>query len=158
MENQVKIYKRGKDMEFVRDVISKKGSKFWSVTLETSVKSSLDLMADKNIGAVPILDTKGEIAGIFSERDYTRACSKDNNLCLECPVSEVMTSRVFCISPKQSIDYCMALMTEKRIRHLPVLDGSTLVGIISIGDVVKAVITEKNILIDQLEHYIEGSL
>ncbi|NQT59162.1 MAG: CBS domain-containing protein [Bacteroidetes bacterium] len=145
-------------MEFVRDVISKKGNKFWTVTPESSVKSSLDLMAEKNIGAVPVLDKKGEIAGIFSERDFTRACSKDNKLCLEYPVSKVMTSRVFCVSPKQSIDNCMALMTEKRIRHLPVLDGSTLVGIISIGDVVKAVITEKDILIDQLEHYIEGSL
>jgi CBS domain-containing protein len=145
-------------MEFVRDVISKKGSKFWAVTPETSVKSSLDLMAEKNIGAVPVLDKKGEIAGIFSERDYTRACAKNNTLCLECPISEVMTTRVICVNPKQSIDNCMALMTDKRIRHLPVLDGSSLVGIISIGDVVKAVLTEKDILIDQLEHYIEGSL
>jgi len=145
-------------MEFVRDVISKKGSKFWTVSPEDSVKSSLDLMADKNIGAVPVLNAKGEIAGIFSERDFTRGCSKDNEICLDCSVSKVMTSRVFCVSPKQSIDYCMALMTEKRIRHLPVLEESILVGIISIGDVVKAVITEKDILIDQLEHYIEGSL
>lgn len=145
-------------MEFVRDVISKKGSKFWAVTPETSVKSSLDLMAEKNIGAVPVLDKKGEIAGIFSERDYTRACAKNNTLCLECSISEVMTTRVICVNPKQSIDNCMALMTDKRIRHLPVLDGSSLVGIISIGDVVKAVLTEKDILIDQLEHYIEGSM
>ena len=145
-------------MEFVRDVISKKGSKFWTVSPEDSVKSSLDLMADKNIGAVPVLNAKGEIAGIFSERDFTRGCSKDNEICLDSSVSKVMTSRVFCVSPKQSIDYCMALMTEKRIRHLPVLEESILVGIISIGDVVKAVITEKDILIDQLEHYIEGSL
>jgi len=145
-------------MEFVRDVISKKGSKFWAVTPETSVKSSLDLMADKNIGAILVLSATGDIVGIFSERDYARAASKDNQLCLECPVSEVMTSRVFCVSPNQSIDYCMALMTEKRVRHIPILDESTLVGIISIGDVVKAVITEKDILIDQLEHYIEGSM
>ncbi len=144
-------------MEFVKDVISKKGNNFWSVTPETSVKASLDLMAEKNIGAVPVLDKNGEISGIFSERDYTRACSKDNTLCLECPVSDIMTSRVFCIAPEQSVDNCMALMTEKRIRHLPVLDGTALVGIISIGDVVKSVISEKDILIDQLEHYIEGS-
>lgn len=144
-------------MEFVKDVISKKGDSFWSVTPETSVKSSLVLMAEKNIGAVPVLDKNGEISGIFSERDYTRACAKDNNLCLECPVSDIMTSRVFCIDPEQSVDNCMALMTEKRIRHLPVLEGTALVGIISIGDVVKSVISEKDILIDQLEHYIEGS-
>ncbi|MCK5156450.1 MAG: CBS domain-containing protein [Spirochaetales bacterium] len=145
-------------MELVKDVISAKGNEVWSVIPESSVELSLGVLANKNIGALPVLNSNGDLVGIFSERDYTRACAKSNTLCLECPVSEVMTTRVFCVNPKQTIDNCMALMTDKRIRHLPVIDGTNLVGIISIGDVVKAVINEKDILIDQLEHYIEGSL
>jgi CBS domain-containing protein len=145
-------------MKLVKDVISAKGNAVWSVNPDASVKSAIDLLVEKNIGAVPVLNSDGSIIGIFSERDYLRACANSNDLCLECPVSDVMTSQVICINPEQTIDNCMAILTDKRIRHLPVLEGGKMTAIISIGDIVKSVINEKEILIDQLEHYIEGSL
>lgn len=145
-------------MELVQDILAKKGNQIWSVTPETEIKTALNLMQVHNVGALLVLDKNNRIAGIVSERDYTRASATQKKLSMETPVQEIMTSEVICIDPMKEIDDCMALMTNKRIRHLPVIKNEQLLGVISIGDLVMALITEKNILIDQLEHYIEGSL
>jgi len=145
-------------MIHVKDVIGTKNDSLWSVSPSAPVQTALNLLTEKNIGAVPVLNEDGSIAGIFSERDFTRACAKDSLLCLDCPVGDVMTTRVICISPEQVINDCMLLMTDKRVRHLPVITDGKMVGIISIGDVVKTVMEDKDILIDQLQHYIEGGL
>ncbi|MCK5156987.1 MAG: CBS domain-containing protein [Spirochaetales bacterium] len=145
-------------MELVQDILAKKGNQIWSVTPETEIKTALNLMQVHNVGALLVLDKNNRIAGIVSERDYTRASATQKKLSMETPVQEIMTSEVICIDPMKEIDDCMALMTNKRIRHLPVIKNGQLLGVISIGDLVMALITEKNILIDQLEHYIEGSL
>jgi CBS domain-containing protein len=140
-------------MKTVRDLLNQKGRQVWSVTPEMTVYDTLALMADKNIGAVMVL-SGGRPAGIFTERDYARQVILKGKASKDTPVSEVMTSRVLFVGPDQSIEDCMALMTDKRIRHLPVLENGELAGILSIGDVVKAVISEKEFLIKQLEQYI----
>ena len=145
-------------MELVQDILAKKGNQIWSVTPETEIKTALHLMQVHNVGALLVLDKNNRIAGIISERDYTRASATQKKMSMETSVREIMTSEVICIDPMKEIDDCMALMTNKRIRHLPVIKNGQLLGVISIGDLVMALITEKNILIDQLEHYIEGSL
>jgi CBS domain-containing protein len=110
-------------------------------------------MAEKNIGALLVIRDE-ELAGIFSERDYARKIILLGRHSKDVPVAEIMTSKVVCIRPEQTADECMALMTEKRIRHLPVLDAGSLAGMISIGDVVRAVISEQEFTIEQLENYI----
>lgn len=113
-------------------------------------------MADKNIGAVLVLDEQDSVAGIFSERDYARKIELEGKSSDTTPISEVMTENVICVEPSQPIEECMALMVGKHIRHLPVLDEGKLAGIISIGDVVKEMISEQQFLIEQLESYIRG--
>jgi CBS domain-containing protein len=140
-------------MKTVRDLLKAKGRDLWSVTPETTVYDTLRLMADKNIGAVLILDG-GQTVGIFTERDYARQVILKGKASKDTPVHEVMTTRVVFVRPEQTIEDCMALMTDKRCRHLPVLDEGRLVGVLSIGDVVKAVISEKQFIIEQLENYI----
>ncbi len=142
-------------MKTVRDLLHKKGAGVSSVTPETTVYETLKLMAEKNIGAVLVLDGDQPI-GIFSERDYARQVILKGKTSKDTPVREVMTSRVVFVRPDQSIEDCMALMTDKRCRHLPVLDAGRLAGILSIGDVVKAVISEKQFIIEQLENYISS--
>jgi CBS domain-containing protein len=112
-------------------------------------------MTDKGIGAVIVLEND-KIVGIFSERDFARFSAKKGSLSLYIPVNELMTQAVFTVHPDQSIDECMALMTQKHIRHLPVVDKGQLVGLISIGDVVREVISQKEITIHSLENYIMG--
>ena len=140
-------------MKTVRDLLKAKGRDIWSVTPETTVYDTLRLMADKNIGAVLILDG-GQTVGIFTERDYARQVILKGKASKDTPVHEVMTTRVVFVRPEQTIEDCMALMTDKRCRHLPVLDEGRLAGVLSIGDVVKAVISEKQFIIEQLENYI----
>jgi CBS domain-containing protein len=140
-------------MKTVRDLLARKGGSIWSVAPHSTVYEALQLMAEKEIGAVIVLET-GRPVGIFSERDYARQVILKGKASKDTPVRDVMTSKVVFIRPERDIEDCMALMTDKRIRHLPVLDQDTLVGIISIGDVVKAVISEKQFLIEQLESYI----
>lgn len=142
-------------MTTVRQLIGNKGSHVWTVTPSTRVSAALKLMAEKQIGAVVVLDSE-QVAGIFSERDYVREIAKNENCKLESSVSEMMTRLVFFVHPDISMDDCMALMTEKRIRHLPVVDKGKLVGMVSIGDVVKDVISQKEIKISSLENYILG--
>lgn len=113
-------------------------------------------MADRNVGALLVVEGK-KLAGIFSERDYARKVILKGKSSREIPVKEIMSTRVVFVRPNQTIDECMALMTEKRIRHLPVLQSEKLIGLISIGDVVKAVIGEQEFIIHQLENYVSGT-
>ncbi|MBI3061060.1 MAG: CBS domain-containing protein [Deltaproteobacteria bacterium] len=139
----------------VRDILRAKGNQIWSVSPDATVFSALELMAEKNTGALVALDGES-LAGIFSERDYARKVILKGKASKETSVREIMTSEVTTVRPSQSVDECMVLMTDKRIRHLPVFEGENLVGLISIGDVVKAVISEREFVIKQLESYITG--
>jgi CBS domain-containing protein len=143
-------------MKLVRDLLATKGSDVWSVTPETTVFDALRLMAEKRIGAVLVLEND-DLVGLFSERDYARKVILLGKSSKEMPVKEIMSSKVVSVRPDQSIDDCMSLMTDNRIRHLPVVNDGKLHGIITIGDVVKAVIAEKESVIEQLEHYITGT-
>lgn len=140
-------------MKTVRDVLERKGRNVWSVRPDATVYEALGLMAEKDLGAVLVRDGD-QVVGVLSERDYARQVILKGKTSKETPVSEIMTSRVVYVRPEQTVDECMALMTDKRIRHLPVLDGSRLIGLVSIGDVVKAAISEKEFLIEQLQNYI----
>jgi CBS domain-containing protein len=140
-------------MNEVRDVLAHKGSTIWSVAPDATVFETLQLMAEQDVGAVLVM-SGGRTVGIFSERDYARQVILKGKASKDTPVREVMTSRVVYVTADEALENCMALMTDKRIRHLPVLDGDRLIGVVSIGDVVKAVISEKQFLIEQLEKYI----
>jgi len=142
-------------METIRQILSKKGNQIYSVTPGTTVYETLKLMADKNIGAVLVLD-EGELVGIMSERDYARKVILKGKFSKETPVNEIMSSNVICIDPDQTIINTKAVMIQKRVRHLPVMEDDKLVGIISIGDVVNAVLEENTFMIDQLYTYIKG--
>ena len=124
---------------------------------DTSVFEALKRMADRNVGALLVVEGE-KLAGIFSERDYARKVILKGKASREIPVDEIMSTRVVFVRPNQTIDECMALMTEKRIRHLPVLQSGKLIGLISIGDVVKTVISEQEFIIHQLENYISGTI
>jgi CBS domain-containing protein len=113
------------------------------------------LMADKNIGALLVVE-QGEVVGIVSERDYVRRLVLTARSAPDTPLGDLMSSPVMYVHPDQTSDACMALMTENRLRHLPVMDGDRLIGVISIGDLVKATISEQQFIIEQLEHYISG--
>lgn len=141
-------------MKTVGDVIKKKGNQVWSVAPSTTVYDALKLMADREIGAVLVLEEKHPV-GIFSERDYARQVILKGRTSKDTPVREVMSARVVFVRPEQSIEDCMALMTDKRVRHLPVLHQGALTGMLSIGDVVKEMISEKEFLIEQLANYIQ---
>lgn len=143
-------------MTVVTQILQIKGHAIWSIAPEATVYAALELMAEKDVGALLVLDHE-ELVGILSERDYARKVILQGKLSKETQVHEIMTDAVFSVHPAQSIEECMALMTAKRIRHLPVIDDDKLVGVISIGDVVKAVISEKEFLIHQLEQYIVGN-
>ncbi|MFQ5847658.1 MAG: CBS domain-containing protein [Candidatus Methylomirabilales bacterium] len=142
-------------MKTVRHILQVKGQALWSVTPDASVYDALNLMADKEVGALLVLE-EGRLAGIISERDYARKVILKGKSSLETPVREIMTQKVICVRPEQTIEDCMALMTDKRIRHLPVLGNDEVIGVVSIGDLVKAVIAEKDFMIKQLENYITG--
>lgn len=137
----------------VRELLDHKGGTVWSVKPDVTVFETLQLMADKEIGAVLVFDDD-RLIGIFSERDYARQVILKGKASKDTPVRDVMTGRVTYLRPDQSLEDCMALMTDKRVRHLPVLEESKVIGVISIGDVVKAVISEKQFIIEQLENYI----
>ncbi|MEE9571322.1 MAG: CBS domain-containing protein [Gammaproteobacteria bacterium] len=144
-------------MKFVGELLSAKGTDVWSVTPEQTVLAALVLMAEKEVGALMVLEGEA-LVGIFSERDYARKVVLKDKSSRDTPVSEVMSAPVITVGPDQSIEECMSLMTEKRTRHLPVLENEKLIGLISIGDVVKAVILDREAVIGQLEGYITGTL
>ena len=139
----------------VKSIVDAKGSEVWSIDADASVFEALKFMADKNIGAV-IVTHAGELVGIMSERDYARKIILMSRLSKETRLSEIMTPDPMFVSPSDTVANCMQLMTDNRFRHLPVVDDGDLVGLTSIGDVVRAVIGEQQFLIDQLESYITG--
>ena len=144
-------------MKRIDQLLREKGPEFWSVVPEATVFEALELMAAKNIGAVLVMEGD-RLDGIFSERDYARKVVLEGKSSKDIPVRQIMTSKVVCIQPDQNIEECMALMTDKRIRHLPVIEGDRVVGVIYLGDVVRAMISEQGFIISQLEHYISGAL
>ena len=143
-------------MTTVRNILQTKGPDVWSVEPETPVMTALKTMDEKNIGAL-VVARGGSVLGILSERDYARKLVLRGKSTTEATVQDLMTPTVITVTPDQSMDHCMELMTSKRIRHLPVVENEKLIGLISIGDVVKAVITEKEDLIKHLENYITGA-
>jgi CBS domain-containing protein len=134
---------------------SKSDQAVHTIAPTASVYDSIKLMAEKNIGALMVLEG-GKIVGLVTERDYARKVVLMAKSSKETPVREIMTSQVMYVRPEQTSEECMALMTENRVRHLPVLDQGRLIGLVSIGDLVKDVISEQKFLIEQLEHYIAG--
>jgi CBS domain-containing protein len=142
-------------MKTVSDILQTKSPEVWTIPPETIVFDALKVMAEKNVGALVVLDG-GKVAGILSERDYARKVILHGRSSRELETREIMSTNVFFVSSEQDIEDCMALFTNKRVRHLPVLQNNELIGIVSIGDVVKAVIAEHEYTIKHLENYITG--
>ena len=142
-------------MKTIQQVLADKGCDVYSISPKALVFDALAEMANLNVGALLVLDDD-ELVGLISERDYARKVILKNKASKDTPVSEIMSGHVVCVSPRLKVDACMVLMTDKRIRHLAVMDDQSLVGVISIGDVVKAIIDHQEFTIQQLEHYITG--
>jgi len=142
-------------MAKVKDILALKGQSVWSVTPDSSVYDAMKLMAEKGIGALMVIDGE-KIVGILSERDYARKVILQGRASRTTQAREIMTSHVLYAQPEQNSEECMALMTDKRVQHLPVYEKSRLVGVISIGDLVKSIITEQKFIIEQLERYISS--
>ena len=142
--------------ETVRELLVAKGGVVWTVPPRASVYEAIALMAEKEIGALVVKDG-ARVVGILSERDYAREVILKNKSSKTTPVDEIMTEKVIYVSPERRIEECMALMTKYRVRHLPVMAEDSLVGMISIGDVLKEVIAGKEFLIEQLTNYLSGS-
>jgi CBS domain-containing protein len=140
-------------MTTVSQILQAKGNQVWTIAPTATVYEALELMAEHDVGAL-IVVKDGAVVGIFSERDYARKVVLQDKSSHDTLVRDVTSSQVVCVRPNQTIDQCMAVMTNKRIRHLPVLDQNRLAGVISIGDAVKAIITEQSIMIDHLKDYI----
>ena len=140
-------------MTTVAQLVQEKGRAVWSIAPDATVYAALSLMAEKNVGALVVLES-ARVVGIISERDYARKVILKGKFSKDTLVREIMTDKVYFVGPAQTIEECMALMTAERIRHLPVLENDQLIGLISIGDVVRVVISDKEFLIKQLEHYI----
>lgn len=143
-------------MRNVSELLNSKGHAVYSIQPEATVKGALEELADKDIGALLVM-AEGDLVGIFSERDYARRVELEGRRSDDTNIQDVMTESPVCVRPDQSVDECMALMTERRIRHLPVIEDDRVVGVISIGDVVKEVIAEQQFQIEQLENYISTS-
>ena len=136
-------------------ILGQKGREVYSISPDSTVYDAIAMLADKNVGAVLVM--KGEkLVGLFSERDYTRKVALRGKRTRETKVSEIMSTELKTINPSQGIEECLRLMTDKRIRHLPVLDGDKVIGVISIGDLVKWVISCQSAAIAHLENYISG--
>ena len=142
-------------MSTVQQLLNGKGNDVWTVDPGETVYAAIQMMADKDVGALVVVDDDKPV-GIFTERDYARKVMLENRQSKTTPVGDVMSSRIVCASPDQTIEECMALMTEKRVRHLPVLADGKLAGIVSIGDLVKSKIADQEFIIEQLAHYIHG--
>ena len=135
----------------------KKSGEIWSTTPETTVYRSIEMMAEKGVGALLVMDQKGELVGVLSERDYARKVILQGRSSKETAVSEIMSSPAICISPEHTVGDCMRIMTDHRIRHLPVKQAGKVIGVVSIGDLVNWVITEQGETIRHLEAYICGT-
>jgi CBS domain-containing protein len=141
--------------ERVSSILANKGSAIWSVSPEATVYEALKLLAEKDVGALLVI-SEGHLAGVFSERDYARKVALRGKSSRDLRVAEIMTSSVITVTPAHSIEECMRLVTEHRIRHLPVVDGERLVGVVSIGDLVNAIISAQADTIQHLSNYIAG--
>ena len=142
-------------MKTIKDLLGNKGQEIWSVGPDATVYEAIELMADKSVGALMVMDDERP-AGIISERDYARKVILQGRSSKDTLVREIMTSRLIHTSPDRSVEECMTLMTTNKIRHLPVMEADQLVGIVSIGDLVKATISDQQSTIEQLERYISG--
>jgi len=144
-------------MEKVGTILEKKGKTVATILPQMIVYRALEQMSEKGIGALMVVNEQGKVEGIITERDYARKVILQGKSSKETYVSDIMTKELFVVNPSTSLEECMGLMTEKRIRHLPVMDGDKLVGIISIGDVLKAIIEVQGIMIEHLNKYIMGA-
>jgi len=142
-------------MSNVNDILRVKGHDVWSISPDASVYNAIRLMADKKVGALVVIEDSN-LVGIVSETDYMRKVILKGRTSQHTSVKAIMTTRVLYVRPEQDIQECMVLMTEKRTRHLPVMAKENLIGLISIGDVVKSIIDEQRFTIEQLENYITG--
>jgi len=142
-------------MTYVEQLLKTKGNEIWSIAPQATVYEALQIMSEKDVGALLVLD-KGNLVGIFSERDYARKLILKGRFSKDTTVGELMTREVLYIESQSTIEHCMALMTAKRVRHLPVLENERLIGIVTIGDVVKQIISDQEFTIQQLERYIKG--
>jgi len=142
-------------MRRVKEILAGKGNEIWSIDPDASVYDAIYLLAEKEIGALIVIDD-GELIGVISERDYARQIILKGKSSRETKVRDIMTTEVIAAAPDHGIDKCMGLMTEKRIRHLPVVSDGELIGVVSIGDLVRAVIAEQQSTIIDLEKYIAG--
>jgi CBS domain-containing protein len=140
-------------VKLVKHILDIKGRNVWTTTLDTPVFDAIRLMSDRSVGALPVVES-GKLVGIVSERDYTRKVILKGKSSKETPVKEIMSAPVIYTTPEQPIEKCMALMTAKRIRHLPVLENGEMIGIISIGDLVKAIIAQQETWIRELENHV----
>ncbi|NNE98546.1 MAG: CBS domain-containing protein [Pyrinomonadaceae bacterium] len=140
-------------MTTVKQVLDAKGHDIWSIDPGSSVLDTIRLMADKKIGALLIMENDN-LVGIVSERDYARKVILKGRASNDTPVKDIMTRKIIYATPENSVEDCMELMTKKRVRHLPVLDGDQVVGVLSIGDLVKNIIADQQFTIEQLENYI----
>jgi len=139
----------------VSAILHHKGSKIWSVPAEATVFDAIKIMADKNIGALLVM-SGGKLVGVFSERDYTRKVALQGKFSKETRVREIISSEVISVGLNHSIEECMKLMTKHRVRHLPVVEGEKVVGLVSIGDLVNWIISTQSATIDQMAQYISG--
>ena len=145
-------------MNTAKEILKNKSKEIWSVTPDNTVFEALTLMGEKEIGALMVIDNNAKVQGIISERDYARKIILLGKTSRDTKVSEIMTpvDKMFTVKPDTTVEDCMVLITAKRIRHIPVFDNDQLVGLISIGDVVKSIISEKDMLIEHLSNYIAG--
>ena len=139
----------------IGDLLTHKGGQVWSVSPETIVFDAIQMMADKNVGALLVTD-KGKLIGIISERDYTRKVALKGKSSKQTLVREILSTQVVHVNPSHTIEECMRLMTDHRVRHLPVLEGEKICGVVSIGDLVNWIISAQTTTIQQLQTYIAG--
>jgi CBS domain-containing protein len=144
-------------MKIVRDILDKKGAEVWTIEPSATVREALTEMAVKNVGALVVTDNK-RVVGVISERDYARKVIMKGKSSLDTRVAEIMATDPICVTPSLTIGECMSRMTDKRVRHLPVLDADdTLVGLVSIGDVVAGVLSECESKVDELQSFVYGT-
>jgi CBS domain-containing protein len=141
----------------INEILNNKGSQVWTVSPDATVFDALKIMGEKNVGALLVMES-GRLAGVISERDYSRKIALLGKNSRSTPVRDILTSVVISVTPKNTVQECMELMTSHRVRHLPVLDDKTVVGVVSIGDLVNWIINAQRTAIDQLHNYISGQI